>query len=57
MVDSAHGVSIPNGTLETNWLGVVVEDNAIFNNGQGIFVREAMSGGNRLSNNTVLMMQ
>lgn len=33
--------------------GVVVEDNAIFNTGLGIFVRGGMSGGNRLSNNTV----
>ncbi len=32
---------------------VVVEDNAIYNTGLGIFVRGGMSGGNRIANNTL----
>jgi parallel beta-helix repeat protein len=32
---------------------VVVENNAIYNTGLGIFVRGGMSGGNRIANNTV----
>lgn len=41
------------GIMVVESRNVVVEDNAIFNIGLGIFVRGGMSGGNRLSNNTV----
>jgi hypothetical protein len=32
---------------------VVVEDNALYNVGLGIFVRGGMSGGNRIAHNTI----